>query len=169
MKYIYGFIVILFCMFVLACKDEWIKIELNKEIKNYDEIFITLFDDIELRKKEETIFLVKGETETIKRFLEIASRLPYVKSIDNKMINVKELPLNKKQKRIFIRYKEGISEDIQTSIETFFALKNKKHLENINGFSYTAPSSIEIKTLIIYLKSLSQIVHVEEDHRVKIY
>ena len=130
---------------------------------------IILFDGMEAKQKEKTIFYVKGDKETVERFLEIVSKLPYIKSIDNKMINIKEPPSNKKQKRIFIRYREDTSDDIQTSIETFFALKNKKHLENINGFNYTAPSAIEIKTLIMYLKSLSYIIHVEEDRRVKMY
>ena len=50
-KYLYGFMVISLSIFVLGCKDEWVKIELNREIKNYDEIFIMLFDEIKLRKK----------------------------------------------------------------------------------------------------------------------
>ena len=156
-------------MILLACKDEWIKVELKKEIEDYNTLIIILFNGMEAKQKEKTIFYVKGDKETVERFLEIVSKLPYVKSIDNKMINVKESPANKKQQRIFIRYREDTSEDIQTSIETFFALKNKKYLGNINGISYTAPSSIEIKTLIMYLKSLSYIIHVEEDHKVKMY
>lgn len=169
MKYRYVFIVISLSMFVLACKDGWIKVELNKEIEDYNSLISILFDGIEAKHKEKTIFYVRGDEETVERFLEIVRKLPYVKSIDNKMINVKGAPSNKNQKRIFIRYREDTSEDIQTSVETFFALKNKKHLENINGFSYIAPSSIEIKTLIMYLKSSSYIIHVEEDRKVKMY
>ncbi len=169
MKYIHEFIVISLCMFVLSCEDEWIKIELNKEIKNYDEIVVTLFDDIKSRKKENNIYYITGDEETIEHILEIVSKLSYTKSINDTMIDVKAIPSNKKQKRIFVRYKEDISDDIQSSLEIFFELKNKKHLENINGYSYTAPSSIEVKTLVMYLKSLSYIVHIEEDHKIKMF
>ena len=62
MKNIFGlgfYLCLYLGIFLLECNDKWIQIELKKEIINYDKILLSLFN-LEVRKKGETIFIIKG-------------------------------------------------------------------------------------------------------------
>jgi hypothetical protein len=170
-KMLRGTIFLFPCFFLIMClnpassNENAIRIELKEEIGNYDEIISSLFQ-LNTKKIKDKVYLVYKVKNT-ESFIQILKQLPYISKVNGNKIEPERK--QKELKRIFIKFRKNMDEDLKIKFEDFFYLKEKKYFNVLDGYSYSVTGTIDIDFLINYIKTFYFIIHIEEDYEVKMF
>jgi hypothetical protein len=150
---------------IFACKDDFIRIELNEDIPGYEGILLSLFN-LEVRKENPQVFLIKGVD--MPQFLTIAARLPYLKSIEDRPLNPDRNTFPEKQS-VFIIYEESLQPELQKNFEIFFGFRDKKYHSNLKAYSYTVSPPLDAPFVLETLRQFPFVRHAEENRVLKAF